>query len=284
MNAQSSLLKEMPVEQLLCSLNGRIGRWTYWDATLFFVLVGFLLFTVHWLLWAFWSIVTFWPSFAVMVKRWHDRGKSGWWMLVGLVPYLGWVWALVELGFIRGTIGPNRYGQDPLARCVEDHDQTVPSRACQDLSSEPPRRCSAQGRAAVQASTTQKMRPKGVTVIAWIIIVVGALGLLGGILGLLNPSSRQVLEGARVPMGVVMLFGFVASAIHLLCGVNMLEGLNWSRWLWLVANPLIVLVTVLIHGFDSQVANPASLVFTPAIYVAALVILLSKSASMFFKG
>jgi|SRR5882724_5317860 len=51
----------------------------------------------------------------IQIKRWHDRNKSGWWILINLVPYLGQVWAFIELGFFRGTKGPNRFGPDPLA-------------------------------------------------------------------------------------------------------------------------------------------------------------------------
>jgi uncharacterized membrane protein YhaH (DUF805 family) len=69
----------------------------------------------------------------VGIKRLHDRDKSGWWLLVFyLVPALlngfadvssiFWIaalgisiWAFVELGCLRGTQGPNKYGSDPLA-------------------------------------------------------------------------------------------------------------------------------------------------------------------------
>ena len=76
-------------------------------------------------------------GFMVGIKRLHDRDKSGWWLLVfyvlpGVLNTLGdnlaagglilslaslavSIWALVELGFLRGTAGPNRYGLDPLA-------------------------------------------------------------------------------------------------------------------------------------------------------------------------
>ena len=74
----------------------------------------------------------------LVVKRLHDRDKSGWWILLFYLtpsvlgsiantseqPLVGFVfgvgsfvisiWALVELGFLRGTVGPNRYGPDPL--------------------------------------------------------------------------------------------------------------------------------------------------------------------------
>ena len=57
----------------------------------------------------------FWGGLAGQVKRWHDRDKSGWWSLIGLVPVIGGIWMLVELGILEGTRGANRYGPDPLA-------------------------------------------------------------------------------------------------------------------------------------------------------------------------
>jgi uncharacterized membrane protein YhaH (DUF805 family) len=69
----------------------------------------------------------------VGIKRLHDRDKSGWWLLLFyLVPALLnemsntsmlfslaslaiSIWAFVELGCLRGTAGPNKYGPDPLA-------------------------------------------------------------------------------------------------------------------------------------------------------------------------
>ena len=56
-----------------------------------------------------------WIGLAVGVKRYHDRGKSGWWVLIALVPVIGGLWYLIECGFLRGTIGPNAYGPDPVA-------------------------------------------------------------------------------------------------------------------------------------------------------------------------
>ena len=36
-------------------------------------------------------------------------------VLIWLIPIIGWIWALIELGFLPGTTGPNKYGPDPLA-------------------------------------------------------------------------------------------------------------------------------------------------------------------------
>ena len=118
------LAERMPPRRMLMSLQGRISRREFW-------LWGVLaLLGVALLLQALLGIagvapkaaerlvnlVLVWPAIAVSVKRWHDRDKSGWWVLINLVPVIGWLWALVENGFLRGTPGPNRFGADPLAR------------------------------------------------------------------------------------------------------------------------------------------------------------------------
>jgi uncharacterized membrane protein YhaH (DUF805 family) len=105
------------------------------------------------------SLAFLYPVVALGVKRLHDRGKSGKLMAVFLAPgvlmqlgdllgltgrqqviggetiylpnMLGWIlilvsfgvaiWALVELGFLKGTAGVNAYGPDPLSGAVAEH-------------------------------------------------------------------------------------------------------------------------------------------------------------------
>ena len=50
------------------------------------------------------------PGVIVYIKRFHDRDKSGWWVLIGLIPLIGPLWLLIECGFLKGTAGPNRFG------------------------------------------------------------------------------------------------------------------------------------------------------------------------------
>lgn len=55
------------------------------------------------------ALVTLWPLIAVQVRRWHDRNKSGWWVLINFVPVIGFFWVLVENGFLPGIADNNVY-------------------------------------------------------------------------------------------------------------------------------------------------------------------------------
>lgn len=54
------------------------------------------------------------PTLAVTTRRLHDTGRSGWWQLISLVPYVGGFVVLVFC-ILEGNPGPNQYGPDPKA-------------------------------------------------------------------------------------------------------------------------------------------------------------------------
>ena len=56
--------------------------------------------------------VLVWVGIAVSVKRLHDMGLSGWWVILCFIPFLHYV-AVPVLGVIRGKVGANVYGEDP---------------------------------------------------------------------------------------------------------------------------------------------------------------------------
>ncbi len=49
------------------------------------------------------------PGIAVSVRRLHDTDRSGWWLLIVFVPFIGWIWLIVLYCF-AGTPGSNRFG------------------------------------------------------------------------------------------------------------------------------------------------------------------------------
>jgi uncharacterized membrane protein YhaH (DUF805 family) len=60
------------------------------------------------------GLVTILPSLAVAVRRLHDLDRSGWWLLLALIPLIGSIVLLIWF-CTRGTDGSNRFGPDPLA-------------------------------------------------------------------------------------------------------------------------------------------------------------------------
>jgi uncharacterized membrane protein YhaH (DUF805 family) len=99
------------------------------------------------------ALANMWVAFALSVKRLHDRDRTGWWLLwqilvitvavilivvaiavpkeqgalwyalagaAGLAAFAISVWLFIEIGFLRGTQGPNRFGPDPLGAARDD--------------------------------------------------------------------------------------------------------------------------------------------------------------------
>jgi len=105
----------------LFTTDGRISRSQWWTVELVWlgvcVALGGLMelaFIIEVM-----AVIFFWGggglAFIAQIKRWHDRGKPGNWCLISFIPVIGWLWVVIELGFLRGTEGPNGYGNDPTA-------------------------------------------------------------------------------------------------------------------------------------------------------------------------
>jgi len=60
------------------------------------------------------SLAVLLPGLGVAIRRMHDIGKSGWWILVSLIPVAGIIWYIV-LTATEGQHGDNQYGADPKA-------------------------------------------------------------------------------------------------------------------------------------------------------------------------
>ena len=111
---------EYRVPELLFSLEGRIGVKRFWLGLLsglastvaLAMVIGVILAvgliatgagpqTAEWTTFAGSAIVVVFAVFtqlAVTVKRCHDSGRSGWWSLVTLIPFVGLIWMVIELG------------------------------------------------------------------------------------------------------------------------------------------------------------------------------------------
>ncbi|MET0668354.1 MAG: DUF805 domain-containing protein [Methyloceanibacter sp.] len=145
----------MDFQYLFTSFDGRINRAKYWAGIVILgiisLIAGFIIgaifgpTTLGAILVTLVTLALFYPGYAVAAKRFQDRDKPGVTAIYGLVPVLiasllqafgltgtpqepnalGWIanlviigvglWFLIELGILKGTPGPNRFGGDPLA-------------------------------------------------------------------------------------------------------------------------------------------------------------------------
>jgi uncharacterized membrane protein YhaH (DUF805 family) len=146
----------MDFSYLFTSFDGRINRKPYWLGILVMVAVSLVVTLLlafvmgmqgrsFLILMFIIQLVLLYPSAALMVKRFQDRNRPGWFAAILLVPlilqgitnimgitgdplnqgmldylFAAWIfivgiWFFVELGCLRGTVGDNQFGPDPLA-------------------------------------------------------------------------------------------------------------------------------------------------------------------------
>lgn len=112
------------------NFSGRARRSEYWYYTLMnliFVIIAMILDKVLGInfdplpygpIYALYALAVLVPGLAVAVRRLHDVGKSGWFMLIALVPLIGGIWLLV-LFCTDSEAGDNQYGPNPKSATDE---------------------------------------------------------------------------------------------------------------------------------------------------------------------
>ena len=111
------------------TFKGRARRSEYWYIQLFLVLTNLAVAAIDLVLMngdvdrfitnggggivgLLWILVTIVPALAVLVRRLHDTGKSGWWILIGLVPFVGTI-VLFVFTVLNSEAGENKFGASP---------------------------------------------------------------------------------------------------------------------------------------------------------------------------
>ena len=105
------------------SFNGRAARSEYWYWTLFVYLLLIVAWLIDMTVFGFnttgvnpmavlASLATLLPTLAVSARRLHDIDRSGWWALL-IFTVIGYI-VLIYWACLRGTVGANRFGSDPL--------------------------------------------------------------------------------------------------------------------------------------------------------------------------
>ncbi len=106
------------------TFSGRARRKEYWFFVLFYVLISIVATLIDAMTGSFdpamgmgmlgllVALALLIPSLAVAVRRLHDTDRSGWWLLLCLIPLIGGIWLLVLL-CLDSTPGDNRFGPNP---------------------------------------------------------------------------------------------------------------------------------------------------------------------------
>ena len=100
--------------------SGRARRKEYWMFTLFSLIISWtlavldLIFDTYMftIVSSIYSLLVIIPSVAVLIRRLHDIGKSGWHIFLIFLPLIGWIWLLVLL-CMEGETKPNKWGENP---------------------------------------------------------------------------------------------------------------------------------------------------------------------------
>lgn len=96
---------KMALQQNYCNFSGRSSRSEYWWFSLFNLIIGFILGFIgsmisqqaYYVLSAIVNLGLLLPGLGLVVRRLHDINKSGWWILINLIPLVGWIIMLVWL-------------------------------------------------------------------------------------------------------------------------------------------------------------------------------------------
>lgn len=103
--------------------NGRSRRTEYWMFTLFNLIISFVIAFAEGMVgspgivYALYGLAVFLPSLGVMIRRLHDIGRSGWWVLIGFVPLVGLI-VLLVFAVTDSNPGDNEYGPNPKESVV----------------------------------------------------------------------------------------------------------------------------------------------------------------------
>ncbi|MGL6257695.1 DUF805 domain-containing protein [Vibrio sp. WXL210] len=96
---------------------GRARRQEYWMFVLFNVIISIAIALIERVIGTnfiggLYSLAVFIPSLAVAVRRLHDTGRTGWWVLIGFIPLIGLI-VLIVFTIKDSDEGDNEYGPNP---------------------------------------------------------------------------------------------------------------------------------------------------------------------------
>jgi len=131
-----------------------------------------------------------------------------------------------------------------------------------------------------------RTRPTSITVIAWILILMGGISLLTTTLmigyGMFdkimidNPAARELLSKSLIPVPVQYAMTYAASLIMFVSGVALLKGQNWGRWLYVIGTAAGFLIGI--------ITSPLKEAMIPGfvVFVVVTIFLFRPNANKYF--
>jgi len=131
-----------------------------------------------------------------------------------------------------------------------------------------------------------RTRPTSITVVAWILILMGGISLITMTLmistGMIdkftvdNPAARELMNKSPIPVPVQYAMTYVTLLIKLVSGIAILKGQNWGRWLYVVGTAAGFLIGI--------ITSPLKGVMIPGfvLFVVVTVFLFRPKANQYF--
>ncbi|MFC1551584.1 hypothetical protein ACFL6P_03355 [Candidatus Latescibacterota bacterium] len=123
-----------------------------------------------------------------------------------------------------------------------------------------------------------KKRPTSITVVAWFLIVIGAISLIPTTITLMsqNPMIEEMMSKSPIPIPIQHVLSYAGLIVSIVSGIAILQGENWGRFLYFIWS----VITIVIGIFTS----PNILFMIPGLVifaVLAFILFLSKASDYF---
>ena len=122
-----------------------------------------------------------------------------------------------------------------------------------------------------------KIRPTSVTVIAWILIVIGGISLISSTLLLNNTAARELMARSSLPLSVQYVLLYLGLLVTIGSGIAMLKGQSWGRLLYVIWGAVGFLISV--------TTSPMKTAVIPGfvVYLVVVFVLFRPKANQYFR-
>jgi hypothetical protein len=106
-------------------------------------------------------------------------------------------------------------------------------------------------------------RPLSISIVGWFLSIGGVLLILGSLKLLFlsdDPRVQKAMEGYAIPGNVIVAMEGVVAVTSFVCGVNILNGANWARWLYTISCGCFLIYDIFLFSNHFLLLLPATIV------------------------